>query len=97
MSLLDELYAKREQIKDYAYACGLTRDVKVFGSVARGEERPDSDVDLLIDVRSDADPLGFVDFQDAMAQMTGRKIDIVFEKGIYHVLRDRIHKEAVAL
>jgi predicted nucleotidyltransferase len=96
MTLLDELYAKRDTIHQLAAEHGV-ENVRIFGSVARGEEGPDSDVDFLIDVRADADPLGFVDFQDAMARMTGRKIDIVFDKGVFHALRERIHNEAIAL
>lgn len=96
MPLLDEIRAKRTEILAIADRCGLT-DIKIFGSVARGEERPDSDVDFLVEVTGKGDPLGFVDFQQEVAAMVKRRVDVVFEKGLYHLLRDRIHHEAQPL
>ena len=58
MTLLDELHKNREEILSIAGKHGI-ENVRVFGSVARGEESPDSDIDLLIATRYDVDPFGF--------------------------------------
>jgi len=93
MPLLDQLRAHRKEILALAARHGV-EDVRVFGSVARGEERPDSDIDLLIGMRYDVDPFGFLRFRREVAALMGRKVDVVFEKGIYHHLRDTILQEA---
>ena len=72
-------------------------NVRVFGSFARGEAGPDSDVDLLIDVASEHSawfPGGFLmDLQDLL----GRKVDIVTEDALHWVIRDQILSDAVPL
>ena len=93
MPLLDELRAHRNEILALAARHGV-KDVRVFGSVARGEERPDSDIDLLIGMRYDVDPFGFLRFRREVAALMGREVDIVFEKGIYHGMREAILQEA---
>jgi len=68
--------------------------VRVFGSVARGEESPDSDIDLLIATRYDVDPFGFLRFRREVASLMNRKVDVVFENGMSHLLRDEILSQA---
>jgi len=96
MPLLEQLRARKEELLAIAARSGLG-SIKVFGSVAHGEETPESDIDFLVEYRTGSDPLGFVDFQDAVSALTQRKVDIVFEKGLSHLLRERIHQEAVPL
>ena len=72
-------------------------NVRVFGSFARGEAGPDSDVDLLIDVASEHSawfPGGLLmDLQDLL----GRKVDIATEDALHSVIRDQILRDAVPL
>jgi len=86
----------RDRILAIAHSHGVT-SVKVFGSFVRGEARPDSDLDLLIEAGPDTTPFfpgGLVaDLEDAL----GRKVDVVEEQGLHHLLRDRIQAEAVVL
>jgi uncharacterized protein len=96
MPLLEQLRAQKEELLTLAGRCGL-QNIKIFGSVARGEETAQSDIDFLVDFCAGGDPLGFVDFQEGVSALTRRKVDIVFEKGLSHLLRDRIHREAVPL
>jgi len=93
MSLLDEIHKKRKEILKLAAECGLA-DVRVFGSVARGEDDEKSDIDVLIKSTYEGDPLGFLDFKRALEGMTGRKVDVVFESGLYHGLKEKILGEA---
>lgn len=73
------------------------RNVRVFGSVARGEARPDSDIDFLVDLeigRSLLDLGGLLmDLQDLLHC----KVDVVTEKGLRNRIRTRVLKEAVLL
>lgn len=96
MKVLDHIKAHREEILSVAKRCGLT-DVKVFGSVVRREERSDSDVDFLVDLLPDHDPLGFVDFQQEVSQIINRPVDIVFKNGVHPLLQKRIEEEAKPL
>ncbi|MGH8611755.1 MAG: nucleotidyltransferase family protein [Gammaproteobacteria bacterium] len=72
-------------------------NVRVFGSVVRGEARPDSDIDLLIEkgpTTSSWFPAGLV---LELEEMLGRRVEIVTEKALNPHLRDRVLREAVAL
>lgn len=96
MFLEELLQAKREDILRTANKYGAY-NVRVFGSVARGEADARSDIDLLVDMekgRSLLDLGGLlVDLQD----MLGCDVDIVTEQGLRERIRERVLKEAVAL
>ena len=69
----------------------------MFGSVARGEDRPDSDVDLLVDVgptTSSWFPAGLI---LDLEQILGRPVEIVTDKGLNPLIRERVLREAVPL
>jgi len=72
-------------------------NVRVFGSVARGEDRPDSDLDLLVDFEPDRSlmdhSLLILDLHDAL----GQKVDVIIERGLHWFIRDQVLKDAVAL
>lgn len=72
-------------------------DIRVFGSVARGEEREDSDIDLLVTFLPGSTLLDQVGLIDALSTALGRKVDIVSERGLNKYLRQRVLQEAVAL
>jgi predicted nucleotidyltransferase len=92
-STYDMLRSRREEILALAASKGL-KDLRVFGSVARGEDTPESDIDLLVNVADASDPFAFIDFQEDLSRLFSRKIDLVFESGLYHMLRNRILGEA---
>ncbi|KKT00889.1 MAG: Nucleotidyltransferase [Candidatus Nomurabacteria bacterium GW2011_GWF2_43_8] len=54
----------------------------VFGSVSRGEDRPESDVDLLVKLGKPTGLVGFVGLVDDMEKALGRKVDLLTEGGI---------------
>ncbi|NEQ65414.1 MAG: nucleotidyltransferase family protein [Symploca sp. SIO2D2] len=73
-------------------------NVRVFGSVARGEATSESDIDLLVDYDlkkiSSWFPVGLIhDLQDLL----GRKVDVVLSDSIHPFICDRINQEAIQL
>lgn len=96
MTLRQLIEEKREDIVSIAAKHGA-RNVRLFGSAARGEDRPDSDVDLLVAVGTTTSswfPAGLI---LDLEQVLGRTVEIVTEKGLNPLIRDRVLQEAVPL
>ena len=95
--LPDTLRDKRIQILELAHLHGA-EDVRVFGSVARGEECAVSDIDLLVTLPSGYDMfLQRLPLSDSLSTLLNRKIDLVPEHELNKHLRDKILTEAVRL
>ena len=73
---------------------GVT-SLALFGSVGRDEARPDSDVDILIDLRRGIGLFGLFEIQRWLEDMLGVKVDLVTRGGVHPALRERIFGEAV--
>lgn len=73
-------------------------ELAVFGSIVRGEASRDSDVDLLY-VLAPGAQLGFAinDLEDDLAQLFGRKVDLVSKKAVHRLLRDEVVAQARTL
>jgi uncharacterized protein len=94
---IDELLKeKREEILRIAAVHGA-RNVRIFGSVARGEADEASDIDLLVDMEPGRSLLDLAALFSELGDLLGRKVDVVTEKGLYWLLRRRILKEAKPL
>ena len=65
----------------------------VFGSVARGNDRPDSDVDVLVKFRKPVGLVGFVGLANEMEKALGRKVDLVAEGGINKFIEPYIRQD----
>jgi len=65
--------------------------------VARGEARPDSDVDLLVEAPEGTSSFGFIRFKQLIEQVLGRQIDLVDYEGLKAELDDDIRRDAVLL
>jgi len=90
------LKEKREEILRIAAKYGAC-NVRVFGSVARGEAGEDSDIDFLVDFEPGRSLLDQAALTLDLQDLLGRKADVVTERGLYWLLRRRILKEARAL
>jgi hypothetical protein len=75
--------------------------IAIFGSVARGEDRPDSDLDILVSLRPPGErpPLGlkWFDLADELSRNLKRPVDLVTEDGLSPYIRPYIEKEMVIL
>ncbi len=96
MDVKKQLGTKRQKILDLAAKHGA-RNIRVFGSVARGEAGATSDIDLLVDFDDDRSLLDVVGFTQDLKELLGRKGDVVTEESLYWLIRRRVLKEARAL
>ncbi len=94
---IDELLkAYREDILRLAERHGA-RNVRVFGSVARGDAGPKSDVDFLVDLDGRRSLLDLAKLLVELEQLLNRKVDVVTEAGLRPRSRERILRDAVPL
>ncbi len=96
MGIEQLLKEKREEILRIAAKHGA-RNVRVFGSVARGEADEQSDIDFLVEFEPGRSLLDHAALVLELEELLGRKVDVVTEGGLYWLLRRRILKEARAL
>ncbi|MEO6533812.1 MAG: nucleotidyltransferase domain-containing protein [Pseudolysinimonas sp.] len=73
------------------------RNVRVFGSVSRGEDTAQSDVDLLVDLDDNVSLLDLARLESAISKLVGAKVDVVSAAGLRANLRDKVLTEAVPL
>jgi len=96
MSVEELLKEKREDILKIAASHGAC-NIRVFGSVARGEADESSDIDLLVDMEPDRSLLEVAALLADLRDLLGSRVDVVSEKGLYWLIRRRILKEAKPL
>ena len=73
------------------------RNVRVFGSVARGEADSKSDIDFLVDMDAERSLFDLSRLLNDLEELLGRNVDVVTEKGLRDRVRPAVLKEAVAL
>jgi predicted nucleotidyltransferase len=96
MNGLEVVRAKREEIRRTAARHGA-RNVRVFGSVVRGEATPESDIDFLVATESRTSawfPAGLI---LDLEELLDRRVEVVTEKGLNPLIRERVLKEARTL
>jgi len=90
------LQVRRDDILNIAARYGA-RNVRVFGSVARGDARPDSDVDLLVDMEPGRSLFDLGGLLSELQTLLGVDVDVVTEKGLRPRIRADVLREAVPL
>jgi predicted nucleotidyltransferase len=88
------LKEKREEILRIAARHGA-RNVRVFGSVARGEADAQSDIDLLVEFEPDRSLMDHAALWLELQELLGCKVDVVSEGGVKARIRDRVLREAL--
>lgn len=96
MGLNELLREKREDILLVAARHGAT-NVRIFGSVARGDATPASDVDVLVDLEPNRSLFDLGALLEDLKSLLGCRVDVVTEKGLRARIRDRVLQEAVNL
>jgi hypothetical protein len=96
MGINELLGPHREAILAIAARHGA-RNVRVFGSVARGDARPDSDVDLLVEFDEEKSLFDHAAFVIDLEGRLGRKVEVATEPGLKPRYRERVLQEAVVL
>ncbi|MCY4566184.1 MAG: nucleotidyltransferase family protein [Gammaproteobacteria bacterium] len=90
------LIQHREALLALAERRGL-RNVRVFGSMARGDDRSDSDVDLLVDAPPGTSALALCGLSIDAEALLQKPVDVVTEGFLYPPMRERVIDEAVPL
>lgn len=86
----------RDQILRIAEQHGAS-NVRIFGSVARGEAQPDSDLDLLVDLEPGRSLLDHIALIQDLEDLLRRKVDVVESQALHSRIRNRVLAEAVPL
>jgi predicted nucleotidyltransferase len=96
MALHTLIREKHDEILRIAATYGV-RNVRLFGSVARGEADKHSDVDLLVDMEERRSLFDLGGFQYEVESLLGVPVDVVTERGLKARIRDRVVEEAISL
>jgi predicted nucleotidyltransferase len=96
MDIAEVLKTRRQQVLQIARQHGAY-NVRVFGSVARGEAKPDSDVDLLVEMEPGRSLLDMGGLVMELQELLGHSVDVVTERGLKSRIRARVLAEAVPL
>ncbi len=92
--LIDALHNRKAEIEAEALRFGARR-IRVFGSVSRGEETADSDVDFLVDLPDGYDMFAQrLPLAEKLTELTGRRVDLIPEHELSQHIRDRVLREA---
>jgi len=88
--ILDILARHRDELREYG-----VESLALFGSVSRGEETAESDVDILVEFFRPVGMLAFIRLQHRLAEILGRRVDLVTPKALRPAWRERVLREAV--
>ncbi|HUT54767.1 MAG TPA: nucleotidyltransferase family protein [bacterium] len=96
MHIEETIREKRDEIIRIAARHGVKR-VRVFGSAARAQARPDSDVDFLVEVEGPTPPWFPGGLVAELEQLLGRRVDVVEPEALSERLRENVLKDAIQL
>jgi len=92
--MADAIRQRRDKIVQLADKYGA-KNIRIFGSFARGDNNSESDADFLVNMEGSL--LKRIAFMQDLEDLLGRKVDVVTEKSVHWYVRERIMKEAVPL
>ena len=94
--LLDQLRAYKADIVTIAVKHGAS-NIRVFGSVARGEANEQSDVDLLVDLEPGRSLLDHIGLMQDLEDLLGRSVDVATPSALHKRIKDRVMQDAIPL
>lgn len=95
-SVREEVLRMKERIGALARTHGA-RSVRLFGSAARGEEHPASDIDFLVELEPDRSLLDLIGLENDLADLFGRKVEVVTMPSEKPEIRASVLKSAVRI
>lgn len=96
MGVRDLIQEKRQDILQIASRHGA-RNVRLFGSVARGDAGPESDVDFLVRLEPGTTLLNHAALVRELKALLGREVQVVSERALRERIKDRVMREAIPL
>jgi len=93
---IEQIAKERDEITRIAERHGAT-NIRVFGSVSRGDADNNSDIDFLVDLERGRSLLDLGGLLMDLQKLLGRRVDVVTEKGLRPRIRERILREARAI
>ena len=96
MVTLSQIQQQKAEVLRIAHSHGADK-VRIFGSVVRGTAGPDSDLDILVRFSEKASLIDHIALMQDLEDMCGIKVDVVGEKSLHPLIRDRVLNEVIAL
>ena len=96
MMINETLKEKRDEILNIASRYGA-RNVRVFGSIARGKGRRDSDLDVLVELEPGRSLLDIIAIKQDLEDLLNTKVDVVTEAAVSPYMRDQVLRQAISL
>jgi len=90
---LETITERKSEVIEIAKRHGA-KNIRIFGSVARGDNEYDSDIDFIVDLDKGRSLLDLGGLLYDLEQLFGRRVDVVTEKGLRPRIRDRVLREA---
>jgi predicted nucleotidyltransferase len=86
----------KQQIKLLGESNGIS-NIRIFGSVIRSEERPDSDIDLLVEVDKNRTLFDLIRFKYSVEDLLGCEVNVISDRAVHHSLKTEIIEKAISL
>lgn len=97
MKTIDDIKNTIHKYKAYLSDKFKVKSISVFGSYLRGEQKENSDLDILVEFNETIDLFEFIQLENYLAEILGCKVDLVMKDALKPRIKDRILREAVSI
>lgn len=94
---LEEIKSKIKNNKSFLEHKFKVRTLQLFGSFVRGENKFDSDLDILVDFTEDIDLFTFIELEDYLSGLLSVKVDLVSKRALKLRIKESVLKEAIQI
>lgn len=95
-SSIEALKEQRELIIEVAHKHGAS-NIRLFGSIVRNEDLPESDIDLLVEFDAARSLFDLIALKLELEEMLGKKVDVVTERALHPAIAENVKNEAISL